>query len=1513
MKLLRHLRLMPVVLGGIAAATAIGTSLFGDIRPGSGPARPGGGRPDTTHFTEDLAVSKFSQLPVLTYQPRDGAMLFAWQVRAPLEGAARPRDILVLVDTTASQAGKPLRQARAIIEALGNVLDAQDRLSVWTVSTPEATKPLTRGFFAPQSPEVREAAATLTELEYGSGAADLKGALSRAIASIPANPARTQAILLLGDGESAFQPLSEADRLALGGQLDARDILFFAVPLGLRVNAANLHGLAVLSGGAVVRLQENLEQLSKRNEFARRLLAAIDVPVLKVEQFQFGPEVAEAYPTRLPPLRADRGTLVVGKIGQPAAAAIHLQVKGYVGRREVHKELSVALPPPQHDHYFLNLMVEQWQSTPHKHAPAMLQSDRALALASAQVKLYREEYLTQAAWAINLQRWDDAAHLFRMIQKLDPQDREAEVGLKLLEQFRAGRLTLQELQRRFREGTGPTPQPTEQPVATAQDPKGQPPQGQPPRQGEPSPAELLEQQLKERRVAEDQARLQTQAAIREARQRLRIDPDRAYEDLKRLRDALQQNALLSDVVRQQLVADAEAAMRDIWLKGEEIKRQAEFERQLVARSRQRLNALEEQTRDDNRIQFRIDQFRQLMQQARFELAYQEAQLLRAERINAGQPVPVTATASYMIGQAATQLREWRELVRIREDRFLISLMQTEKSAIPYPDEPPIHYPPAAVWRELTSLRREAYLHSNLGPNPPQSQIDLKNKIENDEVRLPDNVNINDQTLNDLINLLSKQHGINFVIMEQYFKAIGVPDIKDKRPNLAATSVRGMKLGDFLDIVLLSMDATFIVRPTYVEITTFERRLEEKVTRVFPVADLAIPIPNAVNQQMLWMNLFFQNSALAIYGAVLGAQNFYGFGGAFGQLGQFGQAGVPPGLGQFGQFQGGNQMFGPDPFNQNLGVGGGGLQIGGGMLGQFGNLGGQFGLQGGDQSRLLMELIVETVARGEWLQTRRPGPGGLQPIDDEAPILDTKQLNSIGYYPPARALLIRGTHRYHPASSIKLKPQGAGGQVRAPGEPRGGPIVIGPAGQQPAAGAANAQANPPAQTVAAGEKPKVVDPRYDPAVLKPKLSKDPRRMWNEAVDWTVEDPGLIVASAEFLMEMDEYSAAAELLKAGLRKGLTTEAWTHEALAIALQLSQASPEEVLRAQLAAMDLEPNDPQALLRAAQAMAENKKFDLAIAFCKRAAAAAPDEPLAYANALAYAERAGQPDSDAVLWAGRNLLGRDWNTDEANYHQQARSLLQKLLPKIPSDNPQRPALDRLLAEQTRRDLTIELIWQGPADLDLYVEEPCGSVCSPTHKRTVGGGVLKADVLHSRDGDRSEVYTAPSAFSGEYRVRVRCALGRPVGNRATLRVTMHQGTPRERVTLHEIDLNKPETVLVHLEHGSRTTLAEVRPVTDERPILPTRLTSTGFSGAAGRPGTPLSAAVSTAAPGLPLTAPLIEKRLAGVGAAAELRGVMKYNPDRGTVSLQVNPVFTGRPRNELPRLSLLPGGDGQPQP
>ena len=70
--------------------------------------------PAAPKLIDELAKTKFSDKPTLAYRLKTGETAFAWQVRPALEAAApRPKDVLVMVVTSASQAGAPLRQAGA--------------------------------------------------------------------------------------------------------------------------------------------------------------------------------------------------------------------------------------------------------------------------------------------------------------------------------------------------------------------------------------------------------------------------------------------------------------------------------------------------------------------------------------------------------------------------------------------------------------------------------------------------------------------------------------------------------------------------------------------------------------------------------------------------------------------------------------------------------------------------------------------------------------------------------------------------------------------------------------------------------------------------------------------------------------------------------------------------------------------------------------------------------------------------------------------------------------------------------------------------------------------------------------------------------------------------------------------------------------------------------------------------------------------------------------------------------
>src|SRR5947199_3377336 len=85
---------------------------------------------------EDLAHSKFSEKRILTYKKQDGQQLFALQVQPKLEAAAaRPRDYLLMVDTSASQGGLPMAFVKKFADQFVERANPTDRISNWTLNT----------------------------------------------------------------------------------------------------------------------------------------------------------------------------------------------------------------------------------------------------------------------------------------------------------------------------------------------------------------------------------------------------------------------------------------------------------------------------------------------------------------------------------------------------------------------------------------------------------------------------------------------------------------------------------------------------------------------------------------------------------------------------------------------------------------------------------------------------------------------------------------------------------------------------------------------------------------------------------------------------------------------------------------------------------------------------------------------------------------------------------------------------------------------------------------------------------------------------------------------------------------------------------------------------------------------------------------------------------------------------------------------------------------------------------
>src|SRR5262249_40597503 len=119
--------------------------------------------------------------------------------------------------------------------------------------------------------------------------------------------------------------------------------------------------------------------------------------------------------------------------------------------------------------------------------------------------------------------------------------------------------------------------------------------------------------------------------------------------------------------------------------------------------------------------------------------------------------------------------------------------------------------------------------------------------------------------------------------------------------------------------------------------------------------------------------------------------------------------------------------------------------GGGQAGQIGNLGGQFGFQGQTFENHLVRLITDTIARGRWARVpvnlQIAGQGGTDSMDEDAAVIPADEKFSLGFYPPALALVVNAPSRFRPTVKYSRESAGAAGGGGMAVRPVGGADAI----------------------------------------------------------------------------------------------------------------------------------------------------------------------------------------------------------------------------------------------------------------------------------------------------------------------------------------------------------------------------------------------------------------------------------------------------------------------------------------
>lgn len=776
-----------------------------------------------------------------TYQNESGNTAFALSlmpnVQVKKTGAA---DILIMVDTSASQAGVFREDSFNALQAMLKGLGEADRVKLVAVDL-EAV-PLTEGFVAPNSPEMQKAIDALAK-RAPLGSTDMGKVIGSAAVAFDAESKNPRNAVYIGDGVSKGKMLG--DQFAdLTKSLVDNKVSFSSFAIGAQRDVQMMAALANASGGNVFL---DTDEANSVDMGVLGLVNTVRNAVIWPESANFPSEMTEVFPARVPPLRTDRDTILVGTI--KGAGDYEVSISGEVGGEKVELKFPVKSEASDEEFSFLPKLVE------------MARPDQGATLPTVGSEGLREVQFVIANNAENLSK------LGRQALAIGDKAGAEKLAGAALEADPTN-----ELATAVKGAAGKASDPAEVVVIGPQENTGE----------DPVPADsgkFLKTAEQDLAVLNDKTRVEVQAALDQARKALSDDPKGAIEQMKILLDTVTRTPDLAPAIRSELRDKIVAAIKEGEGKRVEIEQvRAKAEEAEAARiEKQRLS--DEASIREEKVDQLVKRFGALLR----EHKEVEAVVDVVPEVREAAPDTVISSVVQANGQFRENAASNSNLMRERRRAYLLTMLQVEKSMIPFPDDPAIVYPDPEFWDRITRLR-EKYKAVDLAGTDEQDKKILEALESNASF------DYSEQPLADFVDELSRKYGIDVSLDTEALESEGVTSESPITKKVSGTTLR-KAMRRILDS--LEGDVTFIIKNGELIITSKSKADEYLVTKVYNVGDLVVQIPQFS----------------------IGAAGLGGFGGGFGGGG--GGAG--------GGFGGGGGGFG----GGGGGFGGGGLGGGGG--------------------------------------------------------------------------------------------------------------------------------------------------------------------------------------------------------------------------------------------------------------------------------------------------------------------------------------------------------------------------------------------------------------------------------------------------------------------------------------------------------------------------------------------------------------------------------------------------------
>jgi len=789
-------RPLPLLVLALAVLGSLAAGAWGQV-PGAG------GLPGAAAATSSAQLASFTNT--------DGTNYFALTLTPSITVPPQtPMDIVVLVDTSASQTGDFRVRALATANALMTSLRGEDSVQLMGIDLNAVS--LSNGFVDPRSTAMSSAMVKLSS-RVPLGSTDMARGLATAVGRLQSRDLNPRRIVYIGDGMSTANLVNSAGFADVVSQLVSNRISVISYAVGPRVDRVLLTALAGRTGGLVF---EDRPETSADN--AGRMLAdAARGTVLWPVSATWPPEMVEVFPKTTPPLRLDRNTVLVGTFRGRPTMNLQMSVTGAGAQEQLTWQVTPGAP---HDNNaYLVQVVEQARADGGISLPiAGLDS---LALAKQAIDAGMRSLGELARQALDAGNLEAAERLAQGALQRDPNDPVA--------------LAVKDAVARRRQG-GPPALPGAPPPAAAAAPAiGQPVAADgldlvgagaaplPPAADQGAFAEAF---ARERKVVTAVIQTEVQNAVNQARAKMRTDPEGAAQALKLTLEKVRQAPELDPAVRDQLVDVVQAALRETARVQTEVeqRRQRAQENLATAKERQLIN--ENLIRNQQKMKQLMDRFNSLMAEGKYRYA-EEAAAQEAAQIAPDHPVPVAATLN---SRAIGNLQELLAVRVAAQKGFTDTLAQVEKSHIPFSDDPPIVYPDAQIWQELTARRREKYSSMDLGRQGPAEK-----KIS-EALKSPTQLEFIETPLSDVVSYLKDYHDIEIQLDKKALDDGGVATDTPVSKNL-----KGISLRSALRLTLRELNLTYVIQDEVLLITTPEEAEQRLTVKVYPVADLVLPV------------------------------------------------------------------------------------------------------------------------------------------------------------------------------------------------------------------------------------------------------------------------------------------------------------------------------------------------------------------------------------------------------------------------------------------------------------------------------------------------------------------------------------------------------------------------------------------------------------------------------------------------------------------------------------------------